>query len=83
VAVGLGARKSNMDTKFTLSAQAGPDNYVSGGQVAGRILVPFGGGGGGGGGDTVHLWVWGITAAAIIYLLGIHWTLGGIRSLAD
>jgi len=84
MSTGLGARKSNADTKFTLGAAANPDNYASGGQVSGRILVPFGGNGGGGdGGDTVHLWVWGITAAAFVYLLGVHWVLGGVRSLAN
>ena len=39
MSTGLGARKSNADTKFTLGAAANPDNYASGGQVSGRIVL--------------------------------------------
>lgn len=86
MAVGLGARKNNMDLRFFVAPPTGVDVNLSGGQSAGAILKPFpsaSGKGGGGAGNNVHLWVWGITFAAIVYLLGVHWTLGTVRSLAD
>ena len=77
MAVGLGARRSNADLKFMVRPPTGDVN-LSGGQSSGRILVPWGSSSDDSGGDNTHLWVWGITIAAIVYLLGVHWTLGGI-----
>ncbi len=81
MAVGLGARKSNTDTKYFVSTQQ--DNYVTGGVSAGPVTIrsPFAGGGGGSdaGWDPVNLWVWGITGAALVIVLGIHFSFGGFR----
>ena len=81
MAVGLGARKSNADTKYFVSADQ--DSYVSGGIATGGVAVrsPFAGNGGGGdlGWDGVNLWVWGITGAALAIVLGVHFAFGPIR----
>jgi hypothetical protein len=80
MAVGLGARKSNADTKYFVAASQ-PDAYVTGGVSAGRILTPFPGSGGGSDGnwDATSLWVWGITGAALAVILGVHFSFGGFR----
>jgi hypothetical protein len=80
MAIGLGARKSNMDSKYYVGTQ--PDNYVTSGVAAGPVAVSssfFGSGGGGTGLDPVSMWVWGITAGALAVVLGIHFTFGGFR----
>ena len=80
MAVGLGARKSNTDTKYFLSAQQ--DSYVTSGVSAGGVAIrsPFAGSGGGEPDwDGVSLWTWGITAAAFAVILGVHFSFGGFR----
>ena len=80
MAVGLGARKSNTDTKYFVAA-AQPDAYVTGGVSAGRVLTPFPGMGSGPdpGWDGTSILVWGITAAAFAVVLGVHFSFGGFR----
>lgn len=86
MAVGLGARKNNMDAKFFSSAAVNPDNYVSGGVVSGKTVVPFpvGYGGAEDGAtnlnlDATSLLVWAITVGAIAVVLGIHASFGGTK----
>jgi hypothetical protein len=73
---GLGARKTNADTKYFVSAQQ--DSYVSGGVAAGPVMVRFPGlsGENGYGLDSTALLVWAITGAAIAVVLGIHFSFG-------
>lgn len=84
MAVGLGARKSNMDTRYFVDAQQ-PDNYVSGGIASGRTLVQFPGMGGmpsaGSNLDSTSLLVWALTVGAIVVVLGVHFSFGGRRLL--
>jgi hypothetical protein len=83
MAVGLGARKSNADLKFSYTPPTGADVNLSGGIASGRILQPLQPSGPDSEGSGVHLWVMGITIAAIIYLLGVHWTLASVRAVVD
>lgn len=81
---GIGARTSNMDTRYFVGAQAGPDNYVSQGVASGRTLVSFPGFGGKGSDsnlDQTSLLVWVITGLAIATVLGVHFSFGGRRLL--
>lgn len=84
MATGLGARKTNADQKYFV-APAGRDNYVSGGVASGPVVVGFPGAGGASQGipnlDATSTWIWGITLASIVVVLGIHWSFGGRRLL--
>lgn len=83
MATGLGARRNNADLKYMVSPPTEKDVNFSGGQASGRLLIPFSSTGPESDGDTTYLWVWGITIAAIVYLLGVHWTLGGIANVLE
>ena len=77
---GLGARKTNNDTRYFVAAQE--DRYVSGGVAAGPVLTRFPGLGGNGNGvnlDSTSLLVWLITGAAIVVVLGVHASFGSHR----
>lgn len=82
MATGLGARKTNADQKYFVSASQ--DQYVSGGVAAGPVAVKMPGLGGAGAGynlDATSMWVWGITLGAILIVLGVHTSFGGRRLL--
>lgn len=82
--VGLGARTSNIDTRYFVAAQQ-QDNYVSGGVSSGKTVVKFPGFGGaaenGTGLDGTAIAVWVITGVSIAIVLGIHASFGGHRLL--
>jgi hypothetical protein len=80
MATGLGARKNNMDLKYMVAPPTS-DVVVSGGQSSGRTMIPWPSMNDGG--DKVHLWVWGITIASFVIVLGIHWTLGSAGRLIE
>jgi len=84
MSVGLGARMSNLDTKYFVASQQ-PDNYVSGGIASGQTVVKFPGFGGKGESatnlDSTAVVVWAIVGVAIAIVLGVHASFGGHRLL--
>ena len=77
----MGARTTSAERKYIVGADF--DASVSGGVQAGPVVERFPGwpAAAGATSDRVSLIVWGALAAAIVYALGVHWTLGRVRSI--
>jgi len=78
---GMGATRRASEGKYIVGAEF--DASVSGGVSSGPLVERFPGWPAAAQqtSDRVSLIVWGILAGAIVYALGVHWTLGRVRSI--
>jgi hypothetical protein len=67
--VGLGARMSNADTTYTAANMVNDQGNLR--QPGGAVVQPFYGTAGGGP-DNIHTWVWGLTIASAVIVIGAH-----------